>query len=307
MQQWLRKKIDRLVAPWYGKWLSKYRWGRILSRMYDRVFSLLTPSKRKRVATIYGFSLWINPSWLVVERNLQLYGVYEYTVCEVMRRLLTTWSVFVDVWANIGYHSLLAAHCVGSPWRVYACEPSHENLALLEKNAAFFPQITIYPYGLGKEESEMTLYFDSKNPGASSVVVPKNKKESITLQKGDTLFAPIAEITVMKIDIEWYEFEAMQGMHTTLLTKTKALLFEYSPEYYMHLTTDGFGYSCAMISFLQQCGFCCRYDLWVGKNPKIRILKATTPEYLIAQLGEKQTNLLCCKIPYDLFGTGTDL
>jgi hypothetical protein len=59
-----------------------------------------------------------------VSSHIFLTGVWESGITELMLALLRPGSVFIDVGANIGYHSLLAAKLIGAIGSVVAVEPA---------------------------------------------------------------------------------------------------------------------------------------------------------------------------------------
>ena len=78
----------------------------------------------------------------------------------VVRRLLRPGMCFVDVGANIGYFTLLAARRVGSTGRVFAIEPSPYAADRLSRTVAanVIPQVRIERCGLGCRQGEVVLY-----------------------------------------------------------------------------------------------------------------------------------------------------
>ena len=71
-----------------------------------------------------------------VSRRLREEGIWEPFETSLLLGLLRTGDVFVDVGANIGYFSVLAASCVGDTGKVFAFEPDPENFRLLVANTA---------------------------------------------------------------------------------------------------------------------------------------------------------------------------
>jgi precorrin-6B methylase 2 len=69
-----------------------------------------------------------------VNRIIAITGVWEPQVTAAFQALLSPGDVCVDVGANIGYFSLLAARLVGSRGHVYAVEPSSTSYDRLTKN-----------------------------------------------------------------------------------------------------------------------------------------------------------------------------
>ena len=71
----------------------------------------------------------------VISERLRREGVWEPYETHLVLNLLEPGGVFVDVGANLGYFSILAAACVGERGRVYAFEPDPDNFALLQANS----------------------------------------------------------------------------------------------------------------------------------------------------------------------------
>ncbi len=74
-----------------------------------------------------------------VSLYLYLFGIWEPDITEFIRRRLKPGHVFVDVGANIGYHSILASQAVGVQGRVVAIEASPTTFALLKENLSLNP------------------------------------------------------------------------------------------------------------------------------------------------------------------------
>jgi FkbM family methyltransferase len=82
-----------------------------------------------------GLLLEVIPSD-VIGAPIALFGIYEYAVTHLLRKYLGPGDVFVDVGANVGYYSVLAAGAVGGGGRVFAFEPNPRVRARLERNVA---------------------------------------------------------------------------------------------------------------------------------------------------------------------------
>lgn len=70
----------------------------------------------------------------VIGMPIALFGVYEFAVSRLVREYLKSGDVFVDVGANIGYYTVIAAAAVGSSGAVYSFEPSARIRARLQRN-----------------------------------------------------------------------------------------------------------------------------------------------------------------------------
>jgi FkbM family methyltransferase len=78
-----------------------------------------------------GLRLALDRADASVARQVEAAGGYEPHLTAAFRRHCAPGMTVVDVGANIGYYSMLAAQLVGPTGRVYAIEPSSENCRLL--------------------------------------------------------------------------------------------------------------------------------------------------------------------------------
>lgn len=164
--------------------------------------------------------------------------VWESHISELIKKSLKEWETFLDLGANIGYMSLLASIIVGENWKVLSFEPSKTNFQKLNQNISLnkILNITPYNYGVWNKNSIETLFYKTNNPGGSSIVnVGQNKntiQEEIEIIKLDD-FIKDEQINFIKMDIEWFEYFAIEWMLWILKNdKDIKMIFEYSPYYY---------------------------------------------------------------------------
>jgi FkbM family methyltransferase len=95
----------------------------------------------------------------VVGKSMVYFGVYEYALSTLLRAFLKPGATFVDVGANIGYYTVLAASLVGSGGRVYAFEPSPRVRRRLERNVELnqLAQVRIRSEALTREAGMVRL------------------------------------------------------------------------------------------------------------------------------------------------------
>lgn len=88
------------------------------------------------------------------------YGYYEYEVRTLVENSLKAGDIFLDIGANIGYMTLLAANKVGDKGRVFSFEPNPDVLPYLQENVRFnkLGNTTIENSAVSKSNGEATLY-----------------------------------------------------------------------------------------------------------------------------------------------------
>ena len=173
--------------------------------------------------------------WL--QRRAYFSGLYYQTDLELLLgRLLRPGDVWVDVGANIGVVSLIAAMKIGPQGRGIAFEPNplvYERLLdHLKLNGVNF--ISCHNVALGACPGNAVLSFSSVHTGTGSLVGPNPHASSIDVQVrcGDdfAVFGP-GDRVVMKIDVEGYELEVLQGLSNALSHPETAILVEVIDEY----------------------------------------------------------------------------
>jgi FkbM family methyltransferase len=135
-------------------------------------------------------------------------------------------SVVLDVGANIGLYTLLAAKRGA---RVFAIEADPRNLESLRLHVhlnGFDDRVTIFPIAVGVEQGSVTLYRFHGNWGHSNLFEGTDAVQ-VPLRTIDSLNLP--PIDVCKMDIEGSELNALKGMESTLARSPEMkLLVEYA-------------------------------------------------------------------------------
>jgi FkbM family methyltransferase len=88
------------------------------------------PKKKHYATTYFGSKMHCTFRDYGQARILH-FGFYEPNISALIESILTNGDVFLDIGANIGYHSLLASKLVGADGAVIAIEASPSNFAIL--------------------------------------------------------------------------------------------------------------------------------------------------------------------------------
>lgn len=182
-----------------------------------------------RVETDVG-ALWLPADDQVILPYMRSTGTWEPDEGRLLRSLLRPGSRFLDVGANVGYFSALAAKAAPGG-TVDAVEPEPRSVSLLRLNLwALAPHAQVWPLGLGAQRGVVGLQVESSNPGNTSVStrsVGANRLAAIA--RGDELFEG-RSFDVIKIDVQGHELEVVQGLCDTLgRARDVALVVEYFP------------------------------------------------------------------------------
>lgn len=139
----------------------------------------------------------------------------------------------LDVGANVGYYTLLAASRVGEGGRVHAVEPFEGNVAVLTHNLerAAVRNVTVHRWAAGEQQRQRTFHVTDSSidhgfyphPVAETV-----RTVQVTEMPVDDFIS--APVQVAKVDVEGAEIEVLNGMRRLLeMSRPLTLFVEWSP------------------------------------------------------------------------------
>jgi FkbM family methyltransferase len=169
-----------------------------------------------------GYALHFSPSALAAQ--LWLYPKErdddELFLCNYLRNGDTV----VDVGANIGSLSILASRLVGSHGAVLAIEPHPQTFKWLQQNKDLnhCDNLTIANLAVGAQAIQ-TGISDGKSDDQNTIDPESNLK--VNMVQLDQLTADLSVISLLKIDVEGYELEALRGARSTL-ARTECIRIE---------------------------------------------------------------------------------
>jgi FkbM family methyltransferase len=162
-----------------------------------------------------------------VSQSIAKSGIWESFESELIWRSLRPGDCFIDIGANIGYFSVLAAARVGWEGRVIAFEPEQNNQALLQENAALNPVSSYALHAVAASDADGTgqLFLNPQNLGDHQIYASDDRAaQAISLRRIDSLLAPDAMINLIKIDVQGAEQKAMAGLAEGLARNADHLL-----------------------------------------------------------------------------------
>lgn len=203
--------------------MSHPRW--FLAELGARCRTRLGPQhgvRRSRVGGLhFEFDLDADP----IVRQMYAQS-YEIDVVSVLRAVLRPGDVFVDVGANIGYLSCLAAGLVGPSGRILSFEPEQDNFARLQRVCELNPgyQWEILQAAVGSEEGTAQLQCSRNNIGWRTIVpdgIPEENVREVVEVPLRTLDASVPaaginHVRLVKVDTEGYEGPVLVGARKLL-------------------------------------------------------------------------------------------
>ena len=150
-------------------------------------------------------------------------GAYEPELISLLKRTLKPGMNVLDIGANIGYFSVIAAALVGEHGQVHAFEPMPQNLIRLRKNLEPFSWAMTHPYAVANVTGEVPIHCSDKEAGWASI---QDQHDLANLPCTSTVHAirlddwlqehPADRIDFIKLDIEGSELDALLSARRTL-------------------------------------------------------------------------------------------
>ena len=182
-------------------------------------------------------ALMLNTHDPIISGMLTL-GIFEPYETILFREALQEGMVVVDIGANIGLFSVIAATRVGESGSVIAFEPEPENYALLKKNIEKnkLKNVTLYQKAVADKPGQLTLHIYDANKGKHSLVKDVtdapgfNSDVLVEVVQLDTVLGEKhIRPNIIKMDIEGAESLALLGMESALASCT-ILFMEFTPD-----------------------------------------------------------------------------
>jgi FkbM family methyltransferase len=190
----------------------------------------LLPVRRPVLLKLACFKLYVRLDDWAVGARIALKRSYEAHVTRVLNPFLTPGAVVIDIGANIGYYTMLAAAKIGQHGKVIAFEPGSQNCELLRMSlqANGFANVAVYPYAVADSNKVVGFGMDDSN-GRISQDDPARSAYQVQAVELDSFLRDEQRIDIIKMDIEGAEGRALSGMQQ-LIQRHRPLIFtEFSP------------------------------------------------------------------------------
>ena len=218
--------------------------GRVFRSIAYRLVALLADGDPYRSVSVHGISLRADVTDFVFS-GIYFGGVsYEPQLTRFLCERLKPGGVFVDVGANSGYFSLLAASLAGTSGRVYAFEPNPPVARALACHIALNAmddRIVASECALSDtSQDRVPLFVTEAHTGfatlvGDSAIAPEYLGAPTTVGIRTTTFddwraaASVDRVDLMKIDVEGFESQVLAGMRESLAAgRVAALVVETS-------------------------------------------------------------------------------
>jgi len=220
-------RVQRLALAIEGSSMGR-SCARLVNNIYKRVFPPCA-------ITVGGHVFYAHTLDRILALSLlKLHGL-EAGETKLFSSLAKNAQCVLDIGANLGYYSLLAARMMGPSGIVFAFEPAKENFIMLKKNidANHYENIRSVPKAVSEVTGKVTLYVSEAHSGDHRIYDGGEKREKYEI---DTValddFLPIGtKLDLIKMDIQGAEMLALQGMQRVLQDNPDIIIMsEFWPE-----------------------------------------------------------------------------
>jgi len=252
-----------------------------------------------------------------IQRGIKIYLYFDSRLSQIIfchdfeweeRHFLNTFlrqgDVFVDIGANIGLFTLIAAYRVGKTGRVFSFEPTFEIYQRLNENIKLnnFNNVYRFQWALSDAESEGSFFksqngYDAWNSFAKPIAGETFIKETVQCKRWDDFARDnqlFGNVTMMKIDVEGWETRVLIGACEMLYRKdAPVLMVEFTEEAArsagssckdLYCLLEQFGYQMYTYNSKSQMLIC---DPLRDSYPYINLIAAKDKNYIHKRLRNK--------------------
>lgn len=215
-----------------------------IKRLHHWLYRATRPDEAV-LAQVQGSRMYVDPRESIQHPGMLMHGIVDPGQTELFRRLIKPAMVVVDIGANIGYYTCLAARLLGGTGHVYAFEPFPRNFELLRRNIEVnqYANVTAINKGVAGRYDRLKLYLDRDSGLCHSLVAHPGHSSGqfieIDVVGLDDFFereTPHRRADVIKIDAECAEGLIIGGARRLLSQAGISVFMEFNA---VHLPTMG--------------------------------------------------------------------
>jgi FkbM family methyltransferase len=146
---------------------------------------------------------------------------YDLNLCACLRKRVSPGEIVIDVGANVGYVSAVAASCVGPSGEVHGFEPLTECFERLQVLRRLNPdfRLVFNNVAAGAEKGLLSIGYNPQGDARNATLVPGKQRienRQVPVWRLDeyieeNISSP-ERIRVIKIDVEGFEFSVLRGL-----------------------------------------------------------------------------------------------
>lgn len=225
----------KVVKPLTGKGLGRHP---LVRKMFYFLYRWLAP-KGIILIKVREHKMYVDTRDMgIVTTMLFIRGSWERGTTRLFEDIIQKGMVVLDVGANIGYFTLIAAKLVGEEGKVFAFEPEPYNFDLLVRNLKLNGYHNVIPTqkAISDKNGRATLFLDKTQWGLHSL-----SRENVTNSNGNSIEVDVQtlddffkdsgdRVDFAKIDVQGAELAVIQGMENIIENnKDLKMVVEFCP------------------------------------------------------------------------------
>jgi FkbM family methyltransferase len=220
-------------ARWAFAGTPVHKW-KITNLIYARLFDSMYA--RREVEVNFRQSKLIMPARDITITPTVMSGDFEKMELDIFELACKGKKVIIDIGANVGIYSVIAARLAVRDGKVHAFEPIAENLFYLEKNIVLNKsqnKVLVVPAAIGSKAGNLKLFLSDRQIGTHSVAQLSPRAVAVEVPvvtvDGYVKANKIHAVDVIKIDVEGYDGFVVDGAKKTLKKHKPTLFIEFNP------------------------------------------------------------------------------
>jgi FkbM family methyltransferase len=213
-------------------------------------------------------------------------GSYDLILCDCFKKHLSSGDIVLDVGANVGYVSAVAASYVGTAGAVHGFEPLRMCFDRLQVLSALNPQFhfVFNNVAIGDQEGVLPISYDPQGESRNATLVPGKKcgvTENVPVKRLDDYIrsnvSSPERIKLIKIDVEGFEFPVLRGLERFLAGESHrpVIVCEIKP-----WEVEKLGFAIGdLVQYMKSFGYD-SYDM-VSQNKRIDLAQLTDIEVVL--------------------------
>jgi FkbM family methyltransferase len=214
--------------------------------LYYRLQDAIWKGTRRSIWEIEGSKMYLDPwaqSPLRSTYRSYLSGPNEPLTTRLFKASVRPGDTVIDIGANVGFYTLLAARLVGSSGRVYAFEPEPRNFEILCRNISLnaYSHVTPRRCAVWRRDGQVNLYLSNDRDTGAHTLRARHAMKYFDSEEGgnfaevdcvtlDAVLDKSMHVDVIKMDIEGAEAGALEGMSRTIRNSQRLKIFtEFYP------------------------------------------------------------------------------
>ncbi len=225
----------QVVKPLTGKGLGRLL---LVRRLFHLLYRWLAP-KGIILIKVGEHKMYVDTRDTVFAPLLLTRGSWERGTTRLFKDIIQKGMVVLDIGANIGYFTLIAAKLVGEEGRVFAFEPEPYNFSLLVRNIKLNGYHNVIPtqIAISDKNGRAVIFLDKTrwthhSLSRANVTNFSGNSVEVDVQTLDDFLKDFGHrVDFAKIDVEGAELAVIQGMENIIESnKNLKLVVEFSPE-----------------------------------------------------------------------------